>query len=228
MGRPAGARTHRANRSRGSRLRGGFTVIEIAVVALIFSLLIAGVANLLLASSQRFVVTEQAIVLAMESAALMGLLRSDTDGLLATEGGTDTVRLAEGAAQVSPNGLAFRIASDSRLVPVSWSWQPATRSLRRELGGAALELGRGMVATFTVIRQLLGDDGVVRSEPADPEAPGTPAAPAPARVVRVWYKVFLGLEGAPGHNRPPVRQEYTVRLFPPLANRQLHSIWNVR
>jgi len=205
--------------------RRAVTLVEIAVVMLIFTLLVHGAVELLSLSSQRFTQQEQGAACLAEAGHVIAQLRRDTEDMTASGSGPLTLDEGYGIAGFKDGTLVFRSGPEE----IAYRWKEAEKTLYRVVPGREKQMARGMVTRFFVTLQMLDTDGALRSSPPDPDWPGPEPVPTvpPPRVVRAWLKVFLTLEqghGGPGH----VSQDYVFRLFPVRLNRRLHSIWLTR
>lgn len=213
--------------SRGSNR--AFTLIEISVVMLIFTLILYGAMKLMIVAADRFGHQEEAILFAAEAATIISRMRADLENTLVK--GDDPWMFEHVAPSVTfkDEVLTFPVRIGSADKSVSYVLDRTTRSLIRQFDGKAVSMGKGMVDSFFAVFQVFtgeGAGGVVRSFPGDPDnaAPEAPAPPPGTPAVRAWIKIKLALQGQ-SRNAAPVRQEYVFRVHPVRLNRQIQSLW---
>lgn len=205
--------------------RSGFTVVEILVVILLLTLLLAGLTMLLGSSSRLSRTMDQSNVMAMEASTILNRLRADIlDSLACPAGASGSRGLAEAAGTVTGAGLTLTVHQGGSLRNITWNHDPGTRLLRRGIDGTLVELGQGLVASFAVSRHWLGPAGEIHAFPEDPELADLPNPPPPAEVLSLWYTVDLTVAD-PWPTPRAAPQRYRFRMFPVLVNRQFRTIW---
>lgn len=204
-----------------------FTMVELLVVIVVFTLLFYAILQLMSSSNRRLGTIEDDIHCSTEAAMLFTRLRNDLEKCMAPGDPSDSLALAQGAVRFVDNVLTFPVIAGQHRKDVIYAWNDQTRTIEYHVDGTTIPLARGLVTHFFACHQILCEDNVVRSVPFDPDQTGAePPMPDPTpRAGRTWVKVFLTLEKLPAGQTKPVQQKYVLRFFPVRLNHQLQSIW---
>lgn len=211
---------------RGSRF--GITLVEIACSTLILALLLHGVVNLMIVTSQRYSREEETLICMNEAAFIFYQLRRDLRRCVFRGKEVHPYEKAKSAVKFQEDtsagqGVAgFDILEKDKPFLVQYEFTLREKSLRRGFNGETILMGQGRVIKFVVLWQILGKDGIIRSFPPDPQLPPEPPLPKDWQFLRGWAKVSLTLEG---HGKNPLKQDFVSRIFPVPLNKELSTLW---
>ncbi|MBF0547980.1 MAG: prepilin-type N-terminal cleavage/methylation domain-containing protein [Candidatus Riflebacteria bacterium] len=206
--------------------RYAFSLVEMLVVILIFTLLLYTVINLLLASSRQFSHLEESVSCTVEASNLIAFLRRDFEQCLASSTSDQSFQMARSVGSFTNGVLSFSAAENNALNLIEYDFDAQNKAIHRHFSGSSLWIARGFLTSFSATYQILGDDEVIRSYPPDSEnIASEPILPdKPPQVLRIWIKIIFTMEyKAKGSSA--VTQKYEFRIFPQRLNRQLRSIW---
>ncbi|MBF0406535.1 MAG: prepilin-type N-terminal cleavage/methylation domain-containing protein [Candidatus Riflebacteria bacterium] len=209
-----------------------FSLIEVTVVILIFSLISMGVMDIVKMALHKYTYQEGAVYCANEAANIITVIKNDLDKCY-YDGEPDFESYRSQSMGFIEDVFSFNVVENGKLRGVAYSYDRLHGKLEYHSNGNVLSVGRGLIiSNFFICHQLLtmeGKDGVIRSVPFDPEAiapePMLPDDLSEIKVIRSWVKVFLTLEVPSKPGRLAIKQEYVFRAFPVKLNKKVRSIW---
>jgi len=194
----------------------GFTLIELAVVILLFALVVHGALNFFIISSNRFSASEKMIAFADASTTVFNHLRIDLEKLGAGRNGP--LEFAEIPAVCSRKDDTVLIFSG--INQITYTWDKQANAIKRAEASKVQYFGKGLIREFEISLRCLGSDGQIYNVWESPES----AWPKGVNVIRIWLNVRTAYFSDKS-NEAASRQEYVTNIYPVAFNRSLNSIW---
>lgn len=209
-------------------MKKGLSLVEVAVVSLILSLLLFGVVRFIGLASNRFSKQETAVLMASESAAIISRLRSDLVYAACLSDNFLSVAEIKKSIVFSNNVLSFSILGKNSFSSVKYQFIKESGQIIRSIDGRSQKIGMGMIAEFFCVVQVMvqhNGQSLILSFPFDPESSGSEEVPLEPdlKPERVWIKLILSMK-SPDKSKP-AQQNYRVRFFPFHLNRRMNSVW---
>ena len=190
-----------------------FTLIEIAFVCLIVSILFHSMFSLFVLAINRFSHQESHIVMTWEGGMLCSYLSQDfEDAYLSGDPHESLHKIsAENGKLTLPIGDKF----------VEYVFDQRSGQVNREFGKIHQEIGKKLIKQFEIVPEVQFSNGEIKVF-----SPKSLADAEKARIVptRIWFKVNLILETEIAGSKT-AGQDFGFYAFPVRINRQLQSIW---
>ncbi|PKL48188.1 MAG: hypothetical protein CVV42_10420 [Candidatus Riflebacteria bacterium HGW-Riflebacteria-2] len=188
-----------------------FTLIEIAVVCLIVSILFHGMFKLLQLALNRFSYHESHISMTWEAGRLCSYLHQDFEDAFIpdiTQTGLSSVNFSEDSFSL-PHGSSNTV----------YKFDKTAGQVQRITSEKTADIGKGLIKEFSAVPEVQYSNGEIKpfATIADNDEPNVVPQ-------RIWVKIHLLLEPQT-QKQPKTLQEFNFYAFPVRLNRQLQSIW---
>jgi prepilin-type N-terminal cleavage/methylation domain-containing protein len=200
----------------GAMKKKGFTLIELAVVCLISSILLHSIFKLLSATLSSFSHQEEYVTCTWQGSLLSSYLQEDLENAFFKNEDDFYSQVVDNIMQTD---TGFSIPHGDTLV--TYEFDSAQKIIYREKAGKQVKVGQGLVKQFSCVPRLQLSNGEITTldelAAIMEENPGLDLS-------RIWFEFEIILRTEEKENKE-ILHEFSFNGFPVRLNRQLQSIW---